>query len=158
MIQPSSSARFPPCSTHAYKWLSFGVIWLASLIYNQLSQFLSLCHPTGEGIVCLPPVANPRFPPKALFPLQRGKIYVRQNIASCVFCSTTPFCSKKRLPLQGAAICSEVANCGKGLAVAAIPPDGIVPHKKRIYEQREKASPHTGKRGQVTQVESCHPP
>ncbi|MBS5109295.1 MAG: hypothetical protein KHZ65_09770 [Phocaeicola vulgatus] len=62
--------------------------------------------------VCLPSVANHRFPPKALFPLRRGKIYVRPNIASCVFCSTTPFCSKKRLPLQGAAICSEVANCG----------------------------------------------
>ena len=41
---------------------------------------------------------------------------------------------------------------------AAMPPGGIVPHKKRIYEQREKASSHTGKRGQVAQVEPGRPP
>ena len=44
----------------------------------------------------------------------------------------------------------------EGELTEAIPPGGIVPHKKRIYEQREKASPHTGKRGQVTQAEAGH--
>lgn len=56
---------------------------------------------------------------------------------------------KNACPCRGGCNLLRSRKLWEGELTEAIPPGGIVPHKKRIYEQREKASPHTGKGGRL---------
>ena len=91
------SAITHPIQAHSQPLVQVASIWHNVANIGDIQLIISLPNFAASNrkwAVCLPSVANPRFPPKALFPLRRGKIYVRPNIASIKgisFCFFKPF-------------------------------------------------------------------
>lgn len=88
--------------------------------------------------------------PKALFPLQRGKIYVRQNIASCGFLQHHSVLQQKTLALAGGLQFAPKSQIvGGGADGGQFHPVELY-HIKNVYMNNEKKRPRTrGKGGRL---------